>query len=225
MTFYVGLDIGKVNDPTALVVLEQVCPAVPESSTYRSHDLWRDGQPVPPPSPKPLPAHYQARHLERFPLGTSYPSMVAQVQTRMGSPVLRDAMLVVDATGVGRPVVDMFEDADLHPKPILIVGGTTVSCVDGYWHVPKRDLVSVLQVLMHAERLKFAEQLPGTLLLTEELLNFQVKITTAANDTYGAWREGQHDDLVLAVAMAAWFAEHGPKPRPPLPGTVSYVTY
>ena len=30
-----------------------------------------------------------------------------------------------------------------------------------------------------------------------------------AHDSYGAWREGQHDDLVLAVALAVWFAEHG----------------
>ena len=32
-----------------------------------------------------------------------------------------------------------------------------------------------------------------------ELLNFEVKITAAANDTCSAWREGTHDDLVLAL--------------------------
>ena len=37
---------------------------------------------------------------------------------------------------------------------------------------------------------------------------FQVKITAAANATFGAWREGSHDDLVLAVAMACWYGEH-----------------
>jgi hypothetical protein len=41
-------------------------------------------------------------------------------------------------------------------------------------------------------------------------LNFRVKIDPlTAHDSYGAWREGQHDDLVLAVALAVWFAEHG----------------
>ena len=29
----------------------------------------------------------------------------------------------------------------------------------------------------------------------------------AAHDIYGAWREGQHDDLVLATALAVWFGE------------------
>jgi hypothetical protein len=37
-----------------------------------------------------------------------------------------------------------------------------------------------------------------------------------AHDSYGAWREGAHDDLVLAVAVAAWYGEHysPPLPRP-----------
>lgn len=39
-------------------------------------------------------------------------------------------------------------------------------------------------------------------------LSFQVKITDAGNDTYGAWRDGTHDDLVLAVALACWAARH-----------------
>ena len=68
-----------------------------------------------------------------------------------------------------------------------------------------------MQVLLQAERLKIAAALPEAAVLTQELLNFQVKITMAANDTYGAWREGQHDDLVLAVAMATWYAEHAPR--------------
>ena len=37
--------------------------------------------------------------------------------------------------------------------------------------------------------------------------NFRVKVTDAANETFGAWRERPHDDLVLAVAIAAWQAE------------------
>jgi hypothetical protein len=47
--------------------------------------------------------------------------------------------------------------------------------------------------------------------LTGELETFQVKITAAANDVYGTWREGTHDDMVLATALAAWY---GCRPRP-----------
>jgi hypothetical protein len=33
------------------------------------------------------------------------------------------------------------------------------------------------------------------------------RITSHAHDIYGAWREGAHDDLVLATALACWYGE------------------
>jgi hypothetical protein len=74
--------------------------------------------------------------------------------------------------------------------------------------VPKKELVSVLQVMLQARRIKVAPTLPEAKTLVRELTTFQVKITPAANEVFGAWREGQHDDLVLAVAIAIWQAEH-----------------
>ena len=32
----------------------------------------------------------------------------------------------------------------------------------------------------------------------------QVKVTPAGNEQFAAWREGEHDDLVFAVALARW---------------------
>jgi hypothetical protein len=71
--------------------------------------------------------------------------------------------------------------------------------------------VSAVQVLLQSGRLKIAKELPDAEVLVTELLNFQVRITNSANDIYGAWREGTHDDLVLAVALACWW---GMQPRP-----------
>ena len=44
-------------------------------------------------------------------------------------------------------------------------------------------------------------------MLVRELENFRAKITPAGRDTYEAWREGDHDDTVLATALACWFGE------------------
>lgn len=82
-----------------------------------------------------------------------------------------------------------------------------VGIANGFFHVPKRELVPSAQVLLQAGRLKFAAGLPEVKTLVDELLSFEVKITEAGSDTYGAWREGKHDDLVFAVTMAAWYAE------------------
>ena len=43
--------------------------------------------------------------------------------------------------------------------------------------------------------------------LKQELLNFRVKVNVStAHDSYEAWREGDHDDLVLATGLALWGA-------------------
>ena len=47
--------------------------------------------------------------------------------------------------------------------------------------------------------------------LIRELLGFQMKISASGHDTYDAKRESIHDDLVIAVALAAWYAEQGNK--------------
>ena len=95
-------------------------------------------------------------------------------------------------------------------RPIQIIGGSTVSKVGDLTRVPKRELVSVVQVGLQNRTLKIAPELSEAATLSRELQNFQVKITDAANDTYGAWREGTHDDLVLAIALAVWNANIAP---------------
>jgi hypothetical protein len=121
---------------------------------------------------------------------------------------------VVDATGVGAPVVDMLKQARLSPIAITITRGEAVTR-ESYaaYHVPKKDLVSTLQVLLQSGRLKIAQALPEAETLQAELLNFQMKITLQAHDVYGSWRQGSHDDLVLATAVAVWYAEHQVLPR------------
>jgi hypothetical protein len=90
-------------------------------------------------------------------------------------------------------------------KPIQITGGDAVTYEGGVTRVPKRDLVSAAQVALQTGGLKIASDLPEAQALVRELENFQMKISLdTAHDSYGAWREGAHDDLVLAVALALW---------------------
>lgn len=187
-SFLMGLDLGQAQDYTALAIAEQQ-PGEDYTATYH------------------------VRHLQRFKLGTPYPDIVAAVAALLASPQLegQNVSLVVDATGVGAPVIDLLDRADLPVTPIAvsITGGDTVSQDGRNYRVPKRDLVSVCKVLLQTERLQFAE-LPDTPTLVNELLSFQVKIDPkTAHDSYAVWREGVHDDLVLAVALAVWYGERG----------------
>lgn len=190
--YFLGLDLGQSRDFTALAVIE------------------RHGE--------ASQASLLARHLERWPLGTPYPQIVSDVGALLNRPAFAAGLpsLAVDQTGVGAAVVDLFRQAKprAHLRPILITGGDAVTHEGSAQRVPKRELVSVVQRALQTGRLKVAEALPEAATLQRELQNFQVKITLAANDTYGAWREGAHDDLVLAVALALWEAQKG-DPQPP----------
>ncbi len=128
--------------------------------------------------------------------------------------------LAVDQTGVGRPVVDLLRAQGLCPLAITITGGQAAHGTGQDWHVPKADLVTTLQVLLQSQRLKFAATVPEAQTLISELVNYQVKKTEHAHETFNA-REGQHDDLVLALAIATWAAERPSQAAVIIP-TVSY---
>jgi len=190
--FIIGLDLGQAQDYTALTTLQQVD---------------RGANPA-----------YHLRHIERFDLGTPYPEQVRRVEELMQSGALRERCeLVVDQTGAGRPVVDLFRDAGLNPVGVTITGGDSASR-DGREHrVPKRQLVATVQSLLQTGRLKFAEGLPLAGVLTEELQKFRAKINVSTGHTsFEHWRERDHDDVVLALALACWRGENK-RELPPSP--------
>jgi hypothetical protein len=68
-------------------------------------------------------------------------------------------------------------------------------------------LIVGLQVLLQRGGLRIAAELRDAPTLLTELMAMQVKVSTAGNEQFAAWREGAHDDLVLAVALACWAVE------------------
>ena len=206
MPFYVGLDIGQSVDYTALAVVQ----AVRERNEQGG-----------------IKSFLHLRHLERYPLRTLYPDIAEQVADLMRHPNLcpeeydpsrlryfrRAPELVVDNTGVGPAVTDLLKKKNLRFKAVTITGGDEVHAVGGgKYRVPKRDLVSALEVPFHTGRLKVAENLPLWPALKEELLNFRRKVNLrTAHDSYEHWRETDHDDLVLATALACWWIAYRSK--------------
>ena len=90
--------------------------------------------------------------------------------------------------------------------PVIITGGAYESTGGGYHGVPKRDLVTGLQVLLQRGGLQIASGIPHGAPLAAEIAEMRVKVTAAGNMQFGAWREATHDDLALAVALACWGA-------------------
>ncbi len=174
-TYFTGLDLGQSQDFSALVTLE--CTG----------------------------DRFDARHIHRWELGTPYPTVVEDLRDWFARQPLHRTTLVVDATGVGRPVVDMIAEAGL---PATVEAFTiTAGFTPGDKTVPKKDLVGSVQAALQTRRLRFAASLPLRPVLERELETFRVKVTADRNETFSAWRERDHDDLVLALALALWYGE------------------
>ena len=104
-------------------------------------------------------------------------------------------------------VTDLLKGKGLTFTPVTITGGDAAHKTGRNWRVPKRDIVAALEVPFHTGELKVAEGLTLWPVLREELLNFRRKINLkTAHDSYEHWRESDHDDLVLATALACWRA-------------------
>jgi hypothetical protein len=99
---------------------------------------------------------------------------------------LLNSTLAIDQTGVGRAVVDMFVKAKPRARlrPITITGGSQVLVEGSGYKVPKKELVSICQVLLQSRRLGAAARIPHVHTLLKEMENFKVKINTNAVETF-----------------------------------------
>ena len=174
---YIGLDLGQRQDFSALAVVQRQTPRL------------------------------IVRHLERLRLGTPYTAVVDRIRDLLRSPrLIGSRRLVVDATGVGMPVVDMLRSARIgcDIMPVVLTGADKESCHGGLWHVPKLDLMAGLQSALERRELRVARRLRESPAFVREMLD--VRLSQGRHQRVGADGPGQHDDLVIAVALAGWAA-------------------
>jgi hypothetical protein len=192
----VGVDLGQKRDPTAIAVVE----AQRRSQDGRSED------------------YYITRFLERLPLGTPYPAIAQRVQAVITNirrqvatsepprfempPPSATITLYVDGTGVGQPVVDLLKCAGVYVRPVYFThGDKRIEQKDRSITLGKAWLVSRLQALLQTARILLPRTIEAQA-LAQELLDYEIHVDEKANDTYGAFRVGSHDDLVTALGLA-----------------------
>jgi len=195
-----GLDLGQSADPSALTVTRKTVPVYENRVTG---EVEEKGQ-----------ARYAVVWIERFDLGTPYQEVVQKVAAVQGAPETgSDPPLVMDATGVGQPVVEMFRAEGLAPVQILFTSGDnwTKKGARAYG-VPKKDLATTVQGLLQAGRIEIVEALDLAPQLVQEMKRFRVKYTAAGNARFEHAQESDTDDVLLSLACALWHAENGDPP-------------
>ncbi len=186
-----GVDIGQASDYTALVVLEH-------------HDA---------------PEALNVIHLERM-RHIPYPQIVKRILDVHGALQKRGTVdLVCDSTGVGKAVVDLLSSAN--PVRVSIHGGVQVTGERRVFGVPKKDLAASVITAFETGVLKIAADLELGPVLAQEAMRFEARIKPNGGSELAAdWREKDHDDLLLALCVAAWWTK---RPRGNLPRQPSRV--
>ncbi|MCX6633451.1 MAG: hypothetical protein NTW28_38135 [Candidatus Solibacter sp.] len=198
---YLGLDLGQRHDPAAIALLARLHEIAPgfDPVTWEPHREF----------------HLYLLHVERIPLATPYLRIVDRVADFLRSASLEHLAstlgpfafgaphrtLVVDASGVGAPVVELFRKARLTATlaPITITSGTAAHSdhATGGALVPRRDLLTALRILLEKRRLSIPTRLHDRAALLAEITRLTDQPTT------------QHDDLAIATALAAWQSTRG----------------
>lgn len=186
--FVVGIALGLPHEFSALAILEQ------RSTETADGAVW----------------HYACRQLQRWEPGTPYPVIVDEVVHAVTRASLWQCRLVVDQTDVGAAVVNLFRARLVNCilVPVLLTGGQSATFSNGHWHVPRKELGAVLVALLQTRRLTIAPSLSESPALRAALQTFRVKVS--ADDITTDPRGRDRDDLVLAIALAAWRGEREP---------------
>jgi hypothetical protein len=195
----IGVDLGQRRDPTAVSVVELV-----DVARIDEAPKWR----------------YETRHIERLQLGTKYPKVAARVaeiqenairaaQQREFNKTSRvpDVFLqtYIDATGAV-PALDFFREAGLDIIPCFFTHGDRRTESDGQITIGKAWLVNRLQSLAQGDRLLLPPQHAEAAAMIRELQDYEIKVDQDANDKYGAFKVGSHDDLVTSLGLAVQWA-------------------
>jgi len=208
--WYVGLDLGQTNDPAALCVLRHWKRMLPswKKVDAAGYSMAQESE-----------EYFDIPHLDRIPLKTNYVVLVNQVREFLRIPPLDQhaIKLVIDETGVGRPIGDLFENAGLQPVRITITAGLEAKREPKGWHVPKSLLIANIESRQHSGELQIGKDVNDADAVKAEMQDFRRKISDAGRTSWDA-KAGKHDDLIMSMAIALWEATNRTTwTREPLP--------
>lgn len=171
---------------------------------------------------------YRVRQIERPEAGARLTDVAALVRDMTPADAKR-ATVLVNMTASGRPAVDLLSAHQLKPIPIVTNNSDGARRGRGSIHVPQKELITSLSILMAERRLQAPRDAPNAAALADQLREFRAKPKTkAATDIWA--REDDTGELVMATALACWWGETRmssllkqpppprlpPEPEPPL---------
>ena len=132
--------------------------------------------------------------------------------------------LLIDGTGIGEAVYDIYSALGMSPVKIIFTSGETASIernrdtftnnsklfnnISGY-KVPKVDLVSAAQVIFQQGRIRFAQDIDFRDECFQQLQAFVGKVNEKTHNVkYENLEDDIHDDFVTMILQACWYVMH-----------------
>lgn len=191
---YIGVDFGKEQDPSAIVIVEFAMKPRKTVDAATRAALFDCSLVV--------------RHIESPPLGTEFLEVGERVLQLARHPRLAGhCTIVADANGPGGPVMEYLRRPPLTAPlvPVKTTGGHAARQVDGNYHVSKSVLMDCLEYALRMKKVQMA-QLPLTEELLRQLVLLEREERGSGNVVFSTPSARVHDDLAMALAMAVWRA-------------------
>ena len=190
--YWLGCDLGQKQDPTAVIVIKDY-----------AHPEWQNARQV------LGKRHRVIVYADHF-IGYSYPDIVSHlIRTMTREPLRNSVQLVIDATGLGRVISDLLQEARVEHIAMQSTVGQNWSRKGRYVNVGKHAMIENLSILFSSSDLTFAKDLPLRDHIMSELETFQLEMTNAGLPIITQGRRGQHHgDLSIATAVAAFASQY-----------------
>ena len=189
----IGVDIGQRVDPTAIAVVEHEERI--ESGRLRSGEaverrVW----------------HHTARYLARLPLGTPYPEVAERLATMAASvsQANRAAADAVPRRDRGRAARWSMCCGDTRSRrdssrSYFTHGDRRIRARTARSRWGRRGWSRGCRRSSRASGCIYRQGTPRRETMANELLDYEIRVDQNANDKYGAFKVGTHDDLVTAL--------------------------
>jgi len=164
-------------------------------------------------------------YLKRYEHNIGYPETLHRLKSLANTPRLRGkCIFIFDGTGVGRGIVQQARINGLHPT----IGIFLVA--DGKFHpernpggklsdnyiLPKADLATSLKMLFENNGILISKSLKEGKELKNQIRTFWAKKSDRTGfTTFEAWHNKAHDDNVISVGLAAFWASQLPITKMP----------
>lgn len=198
----VGIDIGKLQDPSAVsVAMANDEKMTSDAARFESDQVWE--------------THFYVARIERLLLDMKYPQQVNKFLEVIEKAIMdcrikciEPPNIFVDVTGVGESICDMLESEGKKRglfRTILRVRfshGDKITRSGNRLTIGKAWFANRLQILVQSQRIHLLPILEASA-LAKEMLDYDIDVDeTRGKTTYGAMRLGKHDDMVTALGLA-----------------------